>query len=139
MDGAEWLEATDASVPPPAAPVLTNRARTDPPSPVPSWTEESPGEPAAADATRPVIGRPAAARAHAEAEGRRGARARQRATDRALAARRAREVPVAPEPSTDAPVSDEQAFSVQTPGGPVVSNPPERPQGAEPKPTLGAG
>jgi hypothetical protein len=149
MDGAEWLEHGDAVTPPPAAPVVGNRAR-DPETAagVPSWTEEFGGEPAAGG-TSPVLGRAAARRA-ADAERRRARGGRRgRITDGALSARRgardqaareriARELEYSQADGAPVPVSDEAAFSVETPGGTVLANQPERAGEAEPKPTLGA-
>jgi hypothetical protein len=148
MDGAEWRDAGDG-MPPPSAPVLGSRAReVGQTSAVPPWTEEFGDGTPAVGATRPVVGRSAARRA-ADAERRRSrGRGRARAADGALNARRAAKEQAVREriaqelerqdAATTAPVSDEQAFSVQTPGGTVLANQPERAPEAAPRPTLGA-
>ncbi|MEN3310643.1 MAG: hypothetical protein V7603_6845 [Micromonosporaceae bacterium] len=149
MDGAEWMEHGDALTPPPSAPVVGNRARdSETAGGVPSWTEEFAGEPGAGG-TAPVLGRAAARRA-ADAERRRGrGRGRGRLTaDGALSARRgareqaardrvARDLQLNQGSGAPVPVSDEDAFSVETPGGTVLANQPERTGEVEPKPTLG--
>jgi hypothetical protein len=147
MDGAEWMEG-EGAVTPPASPVFGNRQRDqEPGAGVPSWTEEFAGEPGTGG-TAPVLGRAAARRA-ADAERRqaRGGR-RGRLRDGALSARRGARDQAARERvtreleltqgETSTPVSDEQAFSVETPGGTVLANQPEHQPTTEPKPTLGA-
>lgn len=129
----DWLAETTQESAPSTAPVLRNQMATPEPGALPPMMPPMPG------ANAPVIrqapgARPAPARGTAAAQGGRpgAARPARSGPSEAELARRSREAQHQPE----ARPGEDAAFTVQTPGGPVVGSTPARPEEA-PRPTVG--
>jgi hypothetical protein len=136
VEGAEWVNQSGPDGPEFTAPVLNNRIRTDQAVDV-AWMEGMKAAPGQSGATAPVLGRPAGRPGGPGGPGGQVPAGREVHPDRTVIAPAPVVAPVVDEPSTV--VTDEDAFAVETPGGPVLHNRPGRPPQNEPKPTLGAG
>jgi hypothetical protein len=138
---SDWVTRANSDTPPATAPVLDGSGRmSDAERAGSAWSDRFTAAPTQAGATAPVLGRShphagagAAAFSGRPVEPELGARHHTAANAAAAAAAGHEEhSPV---------ISDETAFSVETPGGAVFGGDAGRPSApeAEPKPTLGAG
>ncbi len=134
-----WVTQPGADVPPVSAPVLDGSARAARAAAADGWRENFVAPPGQPGASAPVLGRPPGGTAQpggvpSARPGGRPPELSERRLDRA------EQVTPTVNEEYEAPVvSDEAAFTVQTPGGPVLANAPRQEFEVEPKPTLGTG